>query len=59
MPSQDIVLGLYYMTRDRVNAKGEGMRSPTAAEVLRALPRRHSHVHARVKVRIIEHDNDG
>ena len=26
VPSQDVVLGLYYMTRERVNAKGEGMR---------------------------------
>jgi DNA-directed RNA polymerase subunit beta' len=25
VPSQDVVLGLYYMTRERVNAKGEGM----------------------------------
>jgi DNA-directed RNA polymerase subunit beta' len=25
VPSQDIVLGLYYMTREKINAKGEGM----------------------------------
>jgi DNA-directed RNA polymerase subunit beta' len=25
VPSQDVVLGLYYMTRERINAKGEGM----------------------------------
>ncbi len=36
VPSQDIVLGLYYMTRDAINAKGEGMIFADPAEVQRA-----------------------
>ena len=36
VPSQDVVLGLYYMTRERVNAKGEGMRFADVHEVQRA-----------------------
>ena len=35
VPSQDVVLGLYYMTRDRINAKGEGMAfSDSVTEVI-------------------------
>ena len=61
VPSQDVVLGLYYMTRDRVNAKGEGMHFADSAEVLRAYRTGMASLHARVKVRIIEHvtDDDG
>jgi DNA-directed RNA polymerase subunit beta' len=58
VPSQDVVLGLYYMTRDRVNAKGEGMTFADAAEVLRAYRTGTASLHARVKVRIIEHVTD-
>ena len=36
VPSQDVVLGLYYMTRERVNAKGEGMIFADSREVQRA-----------------------
>ena len=36
VPSQDVVLGLYYMTRERVNAKGEGMMFTDVQEVHRA-----------------------
>jgi DNA-directed RNA polymerase subunit beta' len=35
-PTQDIVLGLYYMTRDNVNATGEGRVFSDPDEVLRA-----------------------
>ena len=35
VPSQDVVLGLYYMTRHRINAKGEGMVFADTDEVLR------------------------
>ena len=34
VPSQDVVLGLYYMTRERINAKGEGMVFADAKEVI-------------------------
>ena len=56
VPSQDVVLGLYYMTRDCVNAKGEGMvlTGPKEAErIYRAGP---ASLHARVKVRITEYE---
>ncbi|WKE65966.1 DNA-directed RNA polymerase subunit beta' [Gallaecimonas kandeliae] len=52
VPSQDVVLGLYYMSRERINAKGEGMvlRGPKEAEkVYRAGL---ADLHARVKARI-------
>lgn len=54
VPSQDVVLGLYYMTRDRVNAKGEGMAFLDLNEVHRAYDNRVVELHARVKVRILE-----
>jgi DNA-directed RNA polymerase subunit beta' len=52
VPSQDVVLGLYYMTRSRVNAKGEGMIFADCTEVHRAYVAGHVHLQARVKVRI-------
>ena len=54
VPSQDIVLGLYYMTRERINAQGEGSVFADVAEVHRAYEGRHVELHARVKVRIRE-----
>jgi DNA-directed RNA polymerase subunit beta' len=52
VPSQDVVLGLYYMTRDRVNAKGEGMIFSGVSEVHRAYVAGHVHLQARIKVRV-------
>jgi DNA-directed RNA polymerase subunit beta' len=52
VPSQDVVLGLYYMTRDRVNAKGEGMVFANVSEVHRAYIAGHVHLQARIKVRV-------
>jgi DNA-directed RNA polymerase subunit beta' len=52
VPSQDVVLGLYYMTRSRVNAKGEGMIFADAKEVQRAYETGNVHLQARIKVRI-------
>ncbi|NND69567.1 MAG: DNA-directed RNA polymerase subunit beta', partial [Halioglobus sp.] len=54
VPSQDVVLGLYYMTRERVNAKGEGMAFRDVSEVHRAYISHHVNLQARVKVRISE-----
>jgi len=54
VPSQDVVLGLYYMTRDRVNAKGEGMVFADVAEAERAYASGKADLHARIKVRIRE-----
>ncbi|MEC7075401.1 MAG: DNA-directed RNA polymerase subunit beta', partial [Pseudomonadota bacterium] len=54
VPSQDVVLGLYYMTRERINAKGEGMVFADTKEVSRAYASGAVHLQARVKVRIHE-----
>jgi len=54
VPSQDVVLGLYYMTRQRVNAKGEGMIFSNTDEARRAYESGVADIHAKVKVRITE-----
>ncbi|MEE4109953.1 MAG: DNA-directed RNA polymerase subunit beta', partial [Halieaceae bacterium] len=54
VPSQDVVLGLYYMTRERVNARGEGRVFADFNEVHRAYVTGEAHLQARVKVRIHE-----
>jgi len=54
VPSQDIVLGLYYATREQTNATGEGMAFADLAEVSRAYESRQLDLHARVAVRIRE-----
>jgi DNA-directed RNA polymerase subunit beta' len=61
VPSQDIVLGLYYMTREKINAKGEGMMFADVSEARRAYDNREAELHARVTVRIKEVtlDEDG
>src|SRR5216110_53084 len=56
VPSQDIVLGLYYATRERINAKGEGMSFSDLAEVHRAYDSRQVEINARIWVRIKEKD---
>ncbi|MCQ8890790.1 MAG: DNA-directed RNA polymerase subunit beta' [Pseudoalteromonas sp.] len=52
VPSQDVVLGLYYMTRDRINAKGEGIVFKDPKEAEKAYRSGNAELHARVKVRI-------
>ena len=54
VPSQDVVLGLYYMTRALVNKKGEGMAFANLSEVKRAYDNRAVELHAMCKVRITE-----
>jgi len=56
VPSQDIVLGLYYMTRDRINARGEGSHFLDICEVSRAYESRQVDLHAKITVRIKEFD---
>ncbi|HXI76636.1 MAG TPA: DNA-directed RNA polymerase subunit beta', partial [Steroidobacteraceae bacterium] len=58
VPSQDVVLGLYYMTRERVGAKGEGMAFSDVAEVHRAYESRNIDLQAKVKVRLSEYVRD-
>ncbi|MHA7881533.1 MAG: DNA-directed RNA polymerase subunit beta' [Saccharospirillum sp.] len=61
VPSQDVVLGLYYMTRERINAKGEGMVFSNIAEVQRAYGAGQVALQAKIKARISEvvEDLDG
>ena len=58
VPSQDIVLGLYYATRDRINARGEGMSFADLAEITRALSAGELDLHAKISVRIKEQVKD-
>ena len=55
VPSQDVVLGLYYLTRDRVNGLGEGMVFADTKEAEKAYRTGVAELHARVKIRITEH----
>jgi len=54
VPSQDVVLGLYYMTRDRVGARGEGSVFSSIDEARRAYETGHADLQARIRVRIRE-----
>ena len=54
VPTQDVVLGLYYMTRELAGAPGEGMFFADTAEVHRAYENKAVELHARIKVRIDE-----
>jgi DNA-directed RNA polymerase subunit beta' len=58
VPSQDVVLGLYYMTRERVGAKGEGMAFSDTQEVHRAYESRNVDLQAKCKVRVREWTKD-
>jgi DNA-directed RNA polymerase subunit beta' len=52
VPSQDIVLGLYYATREKVNGKGEGMYFANTNEIERAMAAGELDVHSRISVRL-------
>ncbi|ANF59382.1 DNA-directed RNA polymerase subunit beta' [Halotalea alkalilenta] len=54
VPSQDVVLGLYYMTREKIGAKGEDMVFSNLSEVERAFGTQSVALHARIKVRLTE-----
>ena len=54
VPSQDVVLGLYYISRSSVNVKGEGMIFASVNEALRAIGSNDLHVNAKIKVRVTE-----
>jgi DNA-directed RNA polymerase subunit beta' len=58
VPSQDVVLGLYYTTRDRINAKGEGLMFSDVGEVQRAFDAGVVEMHSRVNVRLTEYAKD-
>lgn len=62
VPNQDVVLGLYYMTRECINAKGEGQVFSDVAEVHRAFMTKNVSIQAKIKVRIptvrLDHEHD-
>ena len=55
VPSQDIVLGLYYMTRDKINGKGEGILFADVKEVQRAYQTRQVELGTKCTVRLTEY----
>jgi len=55
VPSQDVVLGLYYMTREKINGKGEGMLLNGSNEAEKVYRLGIAELHSLVKVRIIEY----
>ena len=61
VPSQDMVLGMYYMTKSREGAKGEGMRFASTREVRQAYDQGTVALHAKIKLRLKEdaYDSDG
>jgi len=57
-PTQDVVLGLYYMTRDNANASGGGRTYSNPDEVLRAYETENLEIHSPVKVRVTHENGD-
>ena len=58
VPTQDIILGLYYMTREKINVQGEGMIFADAKEVERAYNTKVVELQARIKCRVINYERD-
>jgi DNA-directed RNA polymerase subunit beta' len=58
VPSQDIILGLYYMSMERDNEKGEGMMFSNVQEILLALGNGSVSLHAKVKARVPTRDSE-
>ncbi|ANH69332.1 DNA-directed RNA polymerase subunit beta' [Mitsuaria sp. 7] len=59
VPSQDVVLGLYYATRERTNGKGEGMIFSDIPEMIRALENGAVEITAKIGVRLTEYVKEG
>ncbi|MDR3478007.1 MAG: DNA-directed RNA polymerase subunit beta' [Gammaproteobacteria bacterium] len=55
VPSQDVVLGLYYLTRSRINARGEGMVFADTNEIHRAYENKQVELQAKVRARVKEY----
>ena len=55
VPSQDVVLGLYYTTRERINGKGEGLIFADTGEVQRAFDAGEVELNSRINVRLTEY----
>lgn len=58
VPSQDIVLGLYYATREKINGKGEGLMFTDVSEVLRAYDNKEVELTSRITVRLPQLQKD-
>ena len=58
VPSQDMVLGLYYATREKINGKGEGMMFTDIAEVQRAYDNKEVELATRITVRLPDYVKD-
>ena len=58
VPSQDVVLGLYYTTRERINGKGEGLIFADVGEVQRAFDGGAVELNSRINVRLTEYTKD-
>ncbi len=59
VPNQDVVLGLYYMTLEKINVRGEGSIFRDVAEVQRAYQSKAVDLHAKIKVRMDDYESDG
>ena len=59
VPSQDMILGLYYTTIEREGMKGEGMSFSSTEEVQYALDTGTVHLHAKIQARIGQIDEEG
>ena len=59
VPSQDIILGLYYLSMISDGQKGEGMIFSSPTEILMALDNSQVHLQAKIKVRVNTFDNEG
>ena len=59
VPSQDMVLGIYYLTQERPGAKGEGMIFKSVNEAILAYENQEATLHSRVKVRVTRTMPDG
>ncbi|WP_185967365.1 DNA-directed RNA polymerase subunit beta' [Legionella israelensis] len=57
VPSQDVVLGLYYLTREKINAKGEGKIFVSAQEAQNFYEAGHLDIHAKIKIRMPAENN--
>jgi DNA-directed RNA polymerase subunit beta' len=59
VPSQDMILGLYYTTLERVGMKGEGMIFSSIDEVQHALDNGTVHLHSKITARLPQIDDEG
>ncbi len=59
VPSQDMILGLYYITMEREGMKGQGMVFADADEVQHALDAGEVHLHSKIQARLPQIDEEG